>query len=404
VVVKNWEAKSVAVVALMINYVLNSIAFGSVYVKTFIFQESYTFLPIPKFLGFGDLWGTFEQWQALGFSGISYGHIYFPGTYFFVSLLTFFPQSYAMWILVFILHASLIFTVITILRPRDNIKIISTIVFLTLSQPILLIWSTGNLEGLVISLILLAFVAYQYRYYYIFTIFISLAASMKLFPIVFILILLFRIKFSLFIKYILFSLSLILIFTFLLLVFLKGGILDGNSLNQILSNSNQSRKMYADLMYFSEASIPYGHSFLNGIHALFGMNFLETRTWMFPIAALLSLLIFIPSLILALKYRFEDWKILLIIGVWTLLVVPTATDYRLAYLFPAILFILKNKLISLEATFFLVWIVIIITPKPFFSGSGHELAFFQVYFSSISFILIPILLCLFSRFRRQLLL
>lgn len=399
-VVKYREAKSVAVVALLINYVLNSIAFGSVYIKTFIFEDIDSFLPIPKFLGFGDLWGIFESWQTLGFSGIGYAHSYFPGAYFFVELLNFFPLNYAMLLLMLALHTSLIFAVVTILRPLDKIKITSTIVILTFSQPIFLIWSTGNIEGIVISLLLLAFVAYKYKYYFMFVIFISLAASMKLFPFIFILILLYRIKFWHFIKYLLFSLSLILIFTSIILVFFKGGILDGNSLTQILNNSNQSRKMYADLMYFSEASIPYSHSFLNGIHALLGMNYLETRTWMVPIAALLSIFIFIPSLIFALKYNFEDWKILLIIGIWTLLVVPTSTDYRLAYLFPAILFILKNKLISSEATFFLVWIVIIITPKPFFPGIGHELAFLQVYFSSVSFILIPILLCLSYRFRR----
>jgi hypothetical protein len=400
-VLEKREATYAAVVALLLNYVINSIAFFSVYAKTFIFQENYSFLPIPKFLAFGDLWGILESWQALGFNGIGYAHSYFPGAYFFVTLFNFFPLKHGMWILILVLQSTLIFAVVLILRPHHSIKIISTILFLSLSQPFFLIWSTGNLEAIVISLILLSFVSYQYKYYYTFTAFLSLAAAIKLFPIVFILILFYRMKLSDFVKHLMFSLVILTIFTSTIIIFFHGGILDGNSLTQILSNSGQSRKMYMDLMYFSEGSIPYGHSFLNGVHALFGNDFLDTRTWMYPVAFLLSFLIFIPSLFVALIYKFEDWKIILIIGIWTLLVVPTSTDYRLAYLFPAIIFILKDKLINFEAMFFLFWIVIIISPKPFFPGMGHQLAFSQIYFSSVSFILIPLFLVGSSIFSRM---
>ena len=397
---RTFNSTNAAIWAMLLNYLVNSIAFFAIYIRTFIFEERFpfnTFLPLPISLRFGDLWASLESWRVFGFNGVGFGSSYFPGTYIFVNFLNIFPISWAIWILALLLQTTLIFFVNSILKSGPKIKRVVVIIFLTLCQPFYLIWSTGNLEGIVISLILLAFISYDKRKYFEFSILIGLAASLKLFPIIFILILFFKCKPIKFLKFLFLSILTFLSVTIFSVTVLEGGLLDGNSLISIIRNSNASREIYAELMYFSESSIFYGHSFLNGMHSIFGMSFLETSIWMYPIALLLSLLIFIPSLIVAFTHKFEDWKILLIIGICTLAIIPTSTDYRLAYLYPSVIYILKDKIIRREAVFFLFWIVIIISPKPFFATAVHPLAYLQIYFSAFSFILIPIIL-IFSSF------
>ena len=396
---RTFETTHVAIWAMISNYVINVVAFTAIYVRTFVFENKFplnTFLPVPISLGFGDLWASLESWRIFGFSGVGFGSSYFPSTYLFVNFLNLFPLSWAIWILVVLLQISLVIFVNSFIKSGPVLKRIAILIFLTLCQPIFLIWSTGNLEAIVISLLLIAFVAYNKEKFYLFSCLIGLASSIKIFPIIFILILVFKFKPVKFMEYFLLSMFTFIGSTFFSITFLKGGLLDGNSFSSIIKNSNASREMYAVLMFFSDASIPYGHSFLNGIHSIFGMSFLETSTWMFPIAFLISILIFIPILIVAFVKQFEEWKILLILGIWTLVSIPTSTDYRLAYLFPSIIFILKVKMINRDAVFFLLWIVFIISPKPFLATDVHPLAYFQVYFSAFSFILIPIFLVISS--------
>lgn len=402
---RTFDSTNAAVWAMLLNYLINAVAFFAIYVRTFVFDYKFplnTFLPVPISLSFGDLWASVESWRIFGFDGVGFGASYFPSTYLFVNFLNIFPISWAIWILVLLLQITLIFFINSIIKSGPLLKRIAILMFLTLSQPFFLIWSTGNLEGIVISLILLAFVAYYRENFYLFSFLIGMASSMKIFPIIFILILAFKCKHFKFAKYLTLSILTFSISTLFSITFLDGGILDGNSFSSIMLNSNASRQIYAELMFFSDASIPYGHSFLNGIHSLFGMSFLETSTWMYPIAFLLSIFIFIPCLIVAFVNKFEDWKILLIIGIWTLVVIPTSTDYRLAYLFPSVIFILKDNKINKESGFFLFWIVFIISPKPFFATDAHQLGYFQVYFSAFSFILIPIILIFSSLFSGKL--
>jgi hypothetical protein len=383
---------------LITSFILTISALLTVYIRTLFYKLDYpfnTFLSPPD-SRFGDLYSAYAQWNEVGFSGVGYAFSYFPGMYllmnFFGEFCMFFDIP-GIWGLLFVLFTTLLMTCLIILKNRDLSISLSLILIMTFSMPSLLIWSTGNLEGLIAALILLSFVFFAKENYYVFSILIGIAASGKLFPAIFILALLFKVKYNIFFKnFLLFSFTFILM-TFLSILFLKGGVLQSsNSFLEILKFSNESRTIYANLMYFSEASIPYGHSFLNGIHSIFGMEFLNTKDNMYVVAGLLSILIFIPSLIIAYKNSAKDWVFILILGTWTLSVVPTSTDYRLVYLWPALIMFFKLRFHSIAHSLIIMWVIVILTPKPYFPTEIHPQAYFQVYFSAFSLVLIPIVL------------
>ena len=396
--IRHIDSRKTLQYGLIASFSLTTSSLLTVYIRTLFYKLDYpfnTFLSPPD-SRFGDLYSAYAQWNEVGFSGVGYAFSYFPGMYLLMNFFGEFCMFFGIpgiWGLLFVLFATLLMTCFVILKNRDLSISLSLILIMTFSVPSLLIWSTGNLEGLIAALILFSFIFFAKENYYVFSILIGIAASGKLFPAIFILALLFKVKYYIFFRnFILFSFTFISL-TFLSMFFLKGGILQSNnSFIEILKFSNESRAIYANLMYFSEASIPYGHSFLNGIHSIFGMEFLNTKDNMYVVAGLLSVLIFIPSLIIAYKNYAKDWVFILILGSWTLTVVPTSTDYRLVYLWPALIMFFKLRFHSIAHALVIVWVIVILSPKPYFPTNIHPQAYFQVYFSAFSLVLIPIFL------------
>ena len=354
-----------------------------------------TFLSPPE-SRFGDMYSTVGPWLESGFSGVGFPFSYFPGMYLLIEVMHNSASIFnfpGIWVMMILLFTSITISVFFIIGFRNFAICASLILILTFSQPSLLIWSTGNLEGYIAILLLYSFVLFAKKKYLFFTLVISFIASAKLFPAIFILALLFKMRFISFLKLAIIFLSFMILVSLSSMAFLKGGFLrSNNSFIDIISFSNESRSLYADLMYYSEASIPYGHSFLNGVHSIFGMAFLNTRENMFSVAILLSLIIFIPSLVIAYKASSHDWVFILILGSWTLSVVPTSTDYRLVYLWPALIMFFKLRFHSIAHSLIIMWVIVILSPKPYFPTAIHPQAYFQVYFSAFSLVLIPIFL------------
>lgn len=372
------------------------LSFLAIYIRTLFWNLEYpynTFLS-PPISRFGDLYSLIAPWKQLGFSGIGYAHSYFPGMYLFFEIFDYANNLFAIpgiWSLMILLFLTAFLTCYVIYR--NLLLSISLFMLMVFSVPTLLIWSTGNLEAFVAYFLMLGTICLYKNKYYLFCIFIAIAGSMKLFPIIFILILFHKLKFKSFLKYFGFTLFVFLgIFLFSIL-FLRGGILtSNNSIWDIISNSSASRNMYASLMYFTDASIPYGHSFLNGIHSLFGMNFIPTSTYMYHVAFFITFFLFLPCLFVLKYCKSPDWIVMIILGIFTLTAVPTSTDYRLIYLWPALILSLVNKSIILQRSFIIIAITIILIPKPYFPTDIHPQAYLQVYSTSFAFIVLPILI------------
>jgi hypothetical protein len=351
-----------------------------------------TFLSPPE-SRFGDLYATNNAWQASGFSGVGYAHSYFPGMYLILEV---FHRTNIVfnWPGIWMLMIYLIVTIFlaTWGTSRNFIdRFVSGSIFL-FSYPVLFIWSTGNLEGVIAIILLLATVAFSQNKMKLFVLLIGFAASAKLFPLVFLLIVFWKKEFRTATKLALLGVISMVGTMMFSLLFLRGGVLTSeNSFLQIWQKSNQSRSDYAELMYYTEASIPYGHSLLNGMHAIFGMDFLPTRIYAFPLALLLTAFVFLPSLYIAYKQRFPDWVVLAILAAWTCSTAPTSTDYRLTYFWPALIIFLTSKRFLRKELLLGLFLVIILAPKAYLPLSTHPQATMNVYLGSIMIVLIPFL-------------
>lgn len=392
---RNTEVQNHANIYLStLNFILLFFALMQVYQNALFYNLPFpanTFLSPPE-SRFGDLYGVHNAWQANGFSGVGYAHSYFPGMYLMLEVFhktNVIFQWPGIWMLMIYLTLTISLVNWTRRSPIQGIVSASIFVF---SYPVLFIWSTGNLEGVIAMILLLAIFAFSKNKLTLFVLLIGFAASAKLFPLVFLFILYWKKEFRVASKLILLGvLSMLGTMTFSIL-FLRGGVLTSdNSFMKILENSNQSRGDYAELMYYSEASIPYGHSFLNGLHAIFGMDFLPTNTFAFPIAILLTVVVFLPSLFIAYRHRFPDWVVLAILASWTCATSPTSTDYRLTYFWPALVILLKAKSFVRKEILLGLFLILILAPKAYFPLNTHPQATMNVYLGSIMILLVPLL-------------
>ena len=108
----------------------------------------------------------------------------------------------------------------------------------------------------------------------------------------------------------------------------------------------------------------FGHSLLNGIHAVFGMDFLSSGIWSFPIMAI-GVLWTIYSLFLIRKLHPPIWIVFGFLGCSGCIFAPTSTDYKLLYLLPAIILYFKDAETVAKSLTLISLLVLAIAPKPY---------------------------------------
>lgn len=359
--------------------------------------DNFLTAPISKF---GDFYGVDDEWNRFGWTGVGYGISYLPSMYLFVEFFQIVgatPQSRVLFYLFFTFILS-IFLIIKILNSRTNqVKLCYLGVFL-ISYPTMMIYSTGNLEGLVLVFVLTWLLLVTRGKYWQSSFILGLAVSIKLIPIVFLLSLFVIQSKRSFLKNFLIVTGTATFANIISLLFLPTGLVDRGllSITEIVNNIKASQEKYAELMYFSESGTHFGHSFLNGVHAYFGENIFPTREhWLFVFVAIV--LIGMTPLFLDKYSRLKEvsmQRALLSLAIVGCLSLPTSTDYKLWYLFVPIFFQAGSKRGRVDKV--TVFASIVLFAKPYWYSGIQPWASATAYLTPLILSLALIWLCVSS--------
>jgi len=343
------------------------VALGVVYVRGMFWNEPFplnTFFPGPA-TRFGDFFGSHDAWRRNQFSDVSYAGAYFPATYLFLDLLV--DHLIVPYTALFVYFLSVFVGTVAgtklLLAPMQSRSIGRGLTYLIvlINYPFLFMAHTGNLEGWTFVLILLAVGNVSAHREERAAIYLGLAIAMKAFPIVFLPLLIFNIGRQRMMRVVLRVIVTAAASTILALLILPGGLTSGWS---VIRNLLESQAMYKELMVYGDPGTNFGHSMLNGIHAVFGSQVFSTRQWWWLIAligAAISGLVFVFQH----KSRVSLWKVATTAAITGCLFVPTSTDYKLLYFIPAILlFCVTKERIGKFDCVAAVLLVFIISPKP----------------------------------------
>jgi len=146
--------------------------------------------------------------------------------------------------------------------------------------------------------------------------------------------------------------------------------------------------MYKDLMVTGVPGLHFGHSLLNGIHAVFGMDFLSSETWAYPIMAM-GVLWTMSALFLIRRLNPPIWIVFGFLGCSGCVFAPTSTDYKLLYLLPAIVLYFRDHETESKSFALISLLILAIAPKPYWYVGTDAWTNANVWFT-------PILLLVFQ--------
>lgn len=323
-----------------------------------------SFLPSAKGL-FGDFFTSFEYWNRMHFLGIDYGLSYFPATYLFVDILSLLSNGNPIFAITLY---ELFFSIITCYfvysyTKTSNSAVITLqriVAFTLMSYPYLITLHTGNLEGIIFCLLAFFLDLFRKSKFNLSAIPLSIAISMKLFPAIFLVLLIEKRQYKAFFL----TISSIIIFSILPLVIFDGGF--NSNIGDYIYRLQQSQKMYFDLMVFSGAGSHFGHSILNTARILF--NSFPPIESIFTAYSCFSIFILVGITALICKRRLPLWKqACLAISIMCLLPY-TSTDYKLMHFTLPLLLFFSAK--SEENThldgIYLILMTLILIPKNYF--------------------------------------
>jgi hypothetical protein len=368
------------------------VAITVVYIRGFVWGQGAPFnsvLPAPE-TRFGDFFAVYDIWSInKGFGGIGYGASYFPGLYIFVEV--FYLVTKDIWFalkLLCILYISIVSgTVLIFLRHRGLATSLMGLMIVLVSYPSLIAFHTGNLEMLIFILILLGATAAHNKKWFIFAFLIGLATSAKVFPGIFALAPFVLTSPKVALRTFLLTVRTSFTFTLFALFFLPGG-LSSNSISSLINSFMESQSMYKDLMVTGVPGLHFGHSFLNGIHAVFGMDFLSSENWAYPIMVM-GVLWTMYALFLIRKLNPPIWIVFGFLGCSGCIFAPTSTDYKLLYLLPAIVLYFRDHETESKSFALISLLILATAPKPYWYVGTDAWTNANVWFT-------PILLLVFQ--------
>ncbi len=357
------------------------LAYVAVYYRGHVLGRDFpynSFLPKPPL--FGDFFGPLTEWRAGDLTTSGLGQNYFPSTYLLLDVISTLAKEsnlLAISLAVFPSAAIIAFVFERVLRDLSWQGKALTVLLVFTSYPVIFALHTGNLEIWVAALLCVSTLAFDRKAFRLFGFAVGIAASFKVFPAVFLLIPLIhpatnrniRILFKIFSS----SILGLLAPTVLAILLLKGGVKDNgwSTLVLVVDAISRSLEMHKDLMWDTIAGSHFGHSVLNTVHVLFGMDVLPMDQFIIPtivfggaITAFLSYL--------AYTSQKDTWLLWTIPATLACLYVPTSTDYKLIYFLPAVLLMLKSITSNVQGAqlstfefFAAVLLVTLFAPKPY---------------------------------------
>lgn len=390
---------------ILVTTVFGVVALCVVYVRGLFWNQPFplnTFLPGPA-TRFGDFFGNHDHWRRNNFSDVSYAGAYFPTTYLFLDLLVDhlrmpYTALFAYFSTVFVGTIAGTKLLLEPVSPRSiGRSLCYLIVFI--NYPFFFMVHTGNLEGWTFVLILFAVANVSVHREERAAIYLGLAIAMKAFPIVFLPLLIFNVNQHRKAKVVVRVIATAATSTILALLILPGGLTSGWS---VIGNLRKSQTMYSELMVFGDPGTNFGHSMLNGIHAIYGSHVLSTRQWWWLIVLIG---IATSGILFMLQHRAQVslWKVATTAAITGCLFVPTSTDYKLLYFIPAILLfcVAKERITKFDCVA-AVLLVFIISPKPWWVLSRSQYFNAGVWMTPLLMTLLLVLLALdaFYHYRR----
>ena len=321
-----------------------------------------SFLPAPV-TRFGDFFGIGDIWLRERFNGVGYGMSYFPATYLPIDLVTrYFPWPYGALLAALISGFSLVIfgtLKIVLLAQSSCVRGFLIVLVLLTSYPTIFLIHTGNIEFWLIGSVIIGLWLSVSKRHLLAGFALGIAVAMKLMPVVFVVAFIFRKNLGSARRTIHGLLIGITFSTALPLMMYPGGLREGFG---FISKLQESQKMYLDLMVWGGAGTHFGHSFLNGLHALFGLR-ASTSTWWLPVI-LVGYLVLACLFYLQIRSKAFLSEVLIICAIGICLLAPTSTDYKLTAFFPGLIFLLTQAPTS-RSYFSTIMCCLIIAPKPF---------------------------------------
>ncbi len=349
-----------------------------------------TFLPGPVTRG-GDLFLLWDRWQWEFFSKPGYAHLYFPIAYLPIHLLT----NFNPWNALFIFYASVLIPLIYQIQKflaSENISRLNRAnitVVLLFNYPFLFMLHTGNLEGWVFLFIFLSFFFSLKKQDAAAAISIGLAIAFKGIPILMIPFLfngrvassrwrILRIACR--------TAAFSTLFSMLVLPF-------GMNPLMVLHTTMESQKMYTEMMVYGQSGVYFGHSFLNGIHAIFGLSVMNSNRWVLFVTfcglALLAAVTVFNS-----RFVITNWKLAALLACISCFFTPTSTDYKLLYFLPAIAMLCTRRgQLGWIEKFSAVSLALITSPKPWLVLPNDDHLNAGVWLTPILILLLMVCLC-----------
>jgi hypothetical protein len=342
-----------------------------------------SFLPHPS-ARFGDFNLTFNEWRQLGFGTVGYGMSYFPAMYIPVHLLFRLFGDESESALIFVRCATLLATSSLILWSLRRVGFFGSIIALVLvllSYPYLLVLQTGNLESVVVVLLVAAGILSRNRAWHLFGATIGLAAAMKGAPAIFFALPFFYVDVRTGLKSLVSGASTAVVVSLTPLLLWSEGFRYGGleGITGAVRAIRASQAMYTELMVNSAAGIHYGHSLLNAIHAVFGMEFMASQTFGVPVFVVVTTL-GLFSMDRARRRGNSLGVHLAVLGATSCLAPATSTDYKLLALVPALLVLAdRNPELTKGERLIFCLISLAMAPKPYFRVGFDPWGYATVY-------------------------
>lgn len=344
------------------------IAFGAIYIRSALGGRDFpwnSFLPGPTNQG-TDFFLLFSEWAIHG--GLEGARNYGPTTYWaleFLSAVT--PNPYTA-ILILRLTTTVVIGALSFLLLRSSgfVNSLLATILVMFSYPTTFMIHTGNLESFTLIGLLAAAMAARNGQWRLFSVIIGILGAIKILPLIFMIIVILIFRPRDVIRLWMLSAAVTIAATAFSLIALPGGLIDGglSGLLRSIRAIQAAFDFYYEFMVVGAPGINFGHSFLNGIHAIWGLQKMPSDDWGNLVVAFFVATAFV-GLALLRHVKAPLWYGVLLTGVVGCIAPPTSTDYKLIYLIPGIiLFILEDSVRPQEVALTLLATTTLV-PKPY---------------------------------------
>ena len=316
---------------------------------------------------FGDFFGSYNAWMAGGFATASYGMAYFPSTFLFLQPFLLIPNP-----LVSAICFSILVVGFTLGYAYRSIRSANTVgswcnaILISLtSYPLLFEVATGNVEGLLFAFLVFFVYFYRAEKFAIAACFLAAAASMKLFPAVFVVLFVADRRW----RELAYFAGFTAFFTLAPLLLFYGGQYGPGGFAGYFERLHQSELAYSNLMIMTIAGMHYGHSLLNGLQAALG-PFFPSGAYGAKLYAFFTVVVFALVSLYVVYVERVFWKRIALLTVAMCILPYTSTDYKLLEIFiPLFLFINRtdaSRSDPLDRTYLVLFALLLIPKTPLY--------------------------------------